>query len=55
MPIMVVGSPLTFPPYIFVSDCLHVSIRGTSLSLLFKKTYQTYQTFDLGVTFRVWN
>ena len=32
---MVEGSPPDLVPYVFVSECLHVSICGTRFSLLF--------------------
>jgi len=34
---MVEGSPFDVAPYVFVSECLHISIRGNSFSLLFQK------------------
>jgi len=45
----VVEGFLDLKPYVFVSECLHVSIRGTSFYLLF---FKTFQTFPLGVRFR---
>jgi len=47
---MVVGLPLTFTPYVFVSDYLHVSICGTSFFFTF---YKTLQTLAFGVSVRL--
>jgi len=44
---MVEGSPLDLAPYVFVSEFLHVSICGSSFSLLFSN----FQTFPSGWKF----
>jgi len=46
--------PLDLAPYVFVSECLHVSIRGTSFSLIFSKLSKLFlQGLGLGVSFRL--
>jgi len=51
---MVEGSPIDLTPYIFVSESLHVSIRGTSFPLLFSKLSKLFlQGLDLGVSVSV--
>jgi len=39
---MVEGSPLDLALYVFVSECLHVSIHATSFSLLFSKLSELF-------------
>jgi len=43
--------PLDLEPYVFVSECLHVSFRRTSCSLIFSKLSKLFlQGLGLGVS-----
>jgi len=46
---MVDGSPLDLAPYVFVSECLHVSNGGTSFYLLFSKRVAADTSVDLKI------
>ena len=51
------GSPLDLVPYLFVRECLHVSISGTSFSSLFSKLFRWVWALvlacQLSVSFRL--